>query len=364
MTDLLYNKFGLKSIFNIQNKENPQRAVRKGKIMNGITILGAGSYTPSFAVSNDMLTEFIDTSDEWISSRTGIRNRYMSPDKANYEMAAEAAKAALKNAGKTAQDIDFIIVSTCSPDFYYPNMACLVQKQIGAENCPCIDINSACTGFINSLDVARNYLATGDYKTILIVSSERLSPQIDFKDRGSCILFGDGAGAVVVEYGENKPYYSILGAEGDMFEALYCKANYKPNFPEFDGNEIFKELCNTPEKECYLQMDGKAVYKFAVDAMASAVDKVLTKAGCTIDDIDIVVPHQANIRIIQSALKKMKVDDSKVLINLQDHGNTSSACIPVALAELMAQGRLERGMKVCLVGFGAGLTYGACIFEY
>ncbi len=332
--------------------------------MNGITILGAGSYNPSFAMTNEMLTEFIDTSDEWISSRTGIKTRLMSPDKANYQMAAEAAKAALKSAGKTAEDIDFIIVSTCSPDFYYPNMACLVQKQIGATGCPCIDINTACTGFINALDIARNYLATGDYKTILIVSSERLSSHVDYNDRGSCILFGDGAGAVVVEKGEDKPYYSILGAEGDMFEALYCKANYKPNFPKFDGNEVFNELIDTPEKECYLQMDGKAVYKFAVDAMANAVDKVLQKSGLTIDDIDLVVPHQANIRIIQSALKKMKVADEKVFTNLENHGNTSSACIPVGLSELMESGRLKRGMKICLVGFGAGLTYGACIFEY
>lgn len=332
--------------------------------MDGITILGAGSYNPSFSMTNEMLTEFIDTSDEWISSRTGIKTRLMSPDKANYQMAAEAAKAAMKSAGKTAEDIDFIIVSTCSPDFYYPNMACLVQKQIGAEGCPCIDINTACTGFINALDIARNYLATGDYTTILVVSSERLSSQIDYNDRGSCILFGDGAGAVVVEKGEDKPYYSILGAEGDMFEALYCKANYKPNFPKFDGNEVFSELIDTPEKECYLQMDGKAVYKFAVDAMANAVDKVLQKSGLTIEDIDLVIPHQANIRIIQSALKKMKVADEKVFTNLENHGNTSSACIPVGLAELMESGRLKRGMKICLVGFGAGLTYGACIFEY
>lgn len=332
--------------------------------MNGITILGAGSYTPSLTVTNEMLTEFIDTSDEWISTRTGIKERHMSPDKANYEMAAEAARKALQSSGKTAQEIDLIIVSTCTPDFYYPNMACLVQKQIGATGCPCIDINAACTGFINALDIARNYLATGDYKTILIVSSERLSSHVDFNDRGSCILFGDGAGAVVVEKGEDKSYYSVFGAEGDMFEALYCKANYKPNAPWFNGNEIFAELIDTPEKECYLQMDGKAVYKFAVDAMANAVDMVLQKSQLSIEDIDLVIPHQANIRIIQSALRKMKVDDDKVFTNLERNGNTSSACIPVGLAELMESGRLKRGMKICLVGFGAGLTYGACIFEY
>ena len=170
--------------------------------MNGITILGTGEYTPETVVTNEMFTKFIDTTDEWITTRTGIRERRMSPDKPNFMMAAEAAKAALASAGKTAKDIDCIIVSTCSPDFYYPNTACLVQNLIGAQPCACMDVNTACTGFITAVDIARNFLANDTYKTVLIVASERLTSQIDYTDRASCILFGDGAGAVVVEKGE------------------------------------------------------------------------------------------------------------------------------------------------------------------
>ena len=336
----------------------------KEKYMDGITILGTGEYTPPVAETNEMFTKFIDTSDEWIYTRTGIKERRMSPDTPNFVMAAKAAKMALKNAGKTAKDIDCIIVSTCSPDFFYPSTACLVQNIIGAQPCACMDVNTACTGFISALDIAKVYLAANTYKTILVIASERLTSQIDYEDRGSCILFGDGAGAVVVEKGEGKLYYSHMGAEGDMLENLYCKVYYDRNNPFFTGDKMLDDIIDTPQKERYLQMDGKAVYKFAVDAMASAVEEVCRQSGFRIDNIDIVIPHQANIRIIQSALKKMNVDTSKVYTNLETHGNTSSSCIPMCLAELDEAGRLQRGMKICLVGFGAGLTYGASIFEY
>ncbi len=333
--------------------------------MNGINILGVGTYTPELTVTNAMYEKFLDTSDEWIKTRTGIEERRMSPDTPNYMMAAKAAEAAIADAGITAKDIDLILLSTCSPDFFYPSMSCMVQKTIGAEPCACMDINAACSGFIYALDIARAYLETDMYKRILIVSSERLSPMLDFNDRGSCILFGDGAGAAVVEKKENSYYYSHAGADGDMLESLYCKVNYDvSNNPFFKGYKGIEDKIDTHEKERYLQMDGKAVYKFAVDAMATSAASVCEKAGITIDDVDLIVPHQANMRIIQSAVKKMGADSEKVFINLQKHGNTSSACIPTCLAELKAGGRLKRGMKLCLVGFGAGLTYGGCLFEY
>ena len=240
----------------------------------------------------------------------------------------------------------------------------LVQNLIGAQPCACMDVNTACTGFITAVDIARNFLANDTYKTVLIVASERLTSQIDYTDRASCILFGDGAGAVVIEKGEGKEYYSHSGAEGDMLQSLYCKNFYDRNNPYFKGDDCLKDIIDTPNKERYLQMDGKAVYKFAVDAMANAVEYVCEHSGVSLDDIDLVIPHQANIRIIQSALKKMNVDLDKVFTNLETHGNTSSSCIPMCLAELDRQGRLKRGMKICLVGFGAGLTYGATIFEY
>ncbi len=331
--------------------------------MSGISIIGTGSYLPEFIATNEMFTKFIETTDEWITTRTGISERRISPDKPNFIMGAEACKKALANAGIEGKDIDAIIVSTCSPDFFYPNTACLIQNIIGADGCAAIDINTACTGFITALDIARNYLAADIYKTILVVASERLTSQIDYEDRASCILFGDGAGAAVVQKGSGL-YYSTMGAKGDMLRDLYCKVEYNRNNPFFKGDDILKDIINTPQKERYLQMDGKAVYKFAVDAMADAVDKVCAQSGFDINDLDLVIPHQANIRIIQSALKKMNVDESKVYTNLETHGNTSSSCIPMCLAELDEAGRLKRGMKICLVGFGAGLTYGACIFEY
>lgn len=331
--------------------------------MSGIKIIGTGTYLPEFIATNEMFTKFIDTTDEWITTRTGISERRISPDKPNFVMAAEASKQAMQNAGVTAKDIDAIIVSTCSPDFFYPNTACLIQNLIGANGSAAMDINTACTGFISALDVARVYLAADVYKTILVVASERLTSQIDYEDRASCILFGDGAGAAVVQKGDGL-YYSHLGAEGDMLKDLYCKVLYDRNNPFFKGDDMLKDIINTPQKERYLQMDGKAVYKFAVDAMAAAVEKVCADSGFDINELDLVIPHQANIRIIQSALKKMNVDQSKVYTNLEKHGNTSSSCIPMCLAELDKAGRLKRGMKICLVGFGAGLTYGACIFEY
>ncbi|MCH5324063.1 MAG: ketoacyl-ACP synthase III [Eubacterium sp.] len=331
--------------------------------MSGIKIIGTGAYVPEFVATNEMFTKFIDTSDEWIATRTGISERRISPDKPNFWMSAEAAKEAIANAKISASDIDAIIVSTCSPDFFYPNTACLIQHIIGADGCAAIDINTACTGFITALDIARVYLAADIYKTVLVVAGERLTSQIDYEDRSSCILFGDGAGAAVVQKGDGI-YYSHMGAKGDMLQDLYCKVEYNRNNPFYTGDDILKDIINTPQKERYLQMDGKAVYKFAVDAMADAVDKVCEQSGFNINDLDLVIPHQANIRIIQSALKKMDVDESKVYTNLETHGNTSSSCIPMCLSELDRAGRLQRGMKICLVGFGAGLTYGACIFEY
>lgn len=334
--------------------------------MQGIRITGIGSYIPERIVTNEDFTKFIDTTDEWIVSRTGISERRFSTDKLNHEMAAEAARAAIADAKADVQDIDLIICSTCTPDFLYPSCSCLIQNLIGAENAACIDTNSACTGFITALDMARRYLCTGDYKRILVVASEFLSRMLDFEDRGSCFLFGDGAAAVVVEAAESA-YTSVMGAEGDPLKALYCKVNYFGKIPMegFENTEQgIKDRLDTEKKNKYLQMDGKAVYKFAVDAMAKSVDKVCKKAGITVDDLDLVIPHQANIRIIQAAMKSMSVPAEKVYINIEKRANTSSVCIPTCLYELARDGKLKRGMKICLVGFGAGLTSGAIYFEY
>lgn len=331
--------------------------------MNGLEILGTGSYVPDFEADNDKFSEILDTSDEWIYPRTGIKRRHLAVDKPNHFMASEAAKKAVEDAGIDPKDIDLIIVSTCTPEFFYPAMSCLVQKRMGAVNAACFDVNAACTGFITALDIAQKYLAADKYKTVMIVSSEKLSNQQDYTDRASCILFGDAAGAVVLR-GSNKPFYSFLGAEGDEFDALYCKIHYEHNCPFYEDQDAFYNgRFDTFAKQNYLWQDGKAVYKFAVNAMHNAVLNVAAQGGYDVSDLDIIIPHQANMRIIGKATELLGIPPEKVYTNIEYMGNVSSACIPVGIDELNHAGRLKTGMKLCVVGFGAGLTYGAAIME-
>lgn len=331
--------------------------------MNGIDILGTGSYIPDFVADNDKFAEILDTSDEWITPRTGIKQRRISTDKPNYYMGAQAAKNALADANLKAEDIDLILVSTCTPDFFYPSASCLIQREIGAENAACIDVNSACTGFISALDIAQKYLAVTPSMKILIVATEKLSTHLDYTDRTMCILFGDGAGAAVVS-GADRLCCTTLGAAGDDFKALYCKVNYVPNCPwHGDIDAFYENRFDTEEKRHYLQSDGHAVYKFAVNAMNRAVRTVLDKAQCDIEDIDLLIPHQANLRIIDKATDMLGISPDKVFKNIHKYGNISSACIPLALDELKKSGRLKSGMRICFVGFGAGLTYGAIIMD-
>lgn len=331
--------------------------------MSGIEIIGTGSYVPEFIANNDKFAEFLETSDEWIFPRTGIKQRHILTDKPNYYMGVQAAKKAVEDAGLTPFDIDLIIVSTCTPDFFYPAMSCLIQKNIGAEKAACFDINSACTGFITAVDMAQKYLASGAYKNILVVATEKLSAQQDYTDRANCILFGDAAGAAVLR-GSDKPFYSHLGAAGDEFEALYCKIHYESNCPFYgDQNAFYDNRFDTFAKQNCLWQDGKAVYKFAVNAMADAVRNVAEQGGYSIDDLDIVIPHQANLRIIGKATELLGIPSDKVYTNIEYMGNVSSACIPVGLDELRKAGRITAGTNLCFVGFGAGLTYGAIILE-
>ncbi len=330
--------------------------------MRGIKILGAGTYMPDTVASNDWFSTILDTNDEWIYTRTGIRERRISTDKPNWYMASEASKAALADSGIDPSEIDLVLAATCSPDYFYPALSCIVQQQTGAVNAAAFDINSACTGFINALDTASRFLQDSDYRNILIVASERLAPHCDYTDRTASILFGDGAGAAVVTRSD-KPMWSYLSAKGDFFNALYCKVDQsRANCPLLEPDALPEGIIDTEAKTHTLQMNGKAVYKFAVDAMETAVNKVLEKSGLTTGDIDLYIPHQANARIIESAVKGLKLPPEKVYVNLEKHGNTSSACIPTCLAELKADGRIKDGMTICLVGFGAGLTSGAIVF--
>jgi 3-oxoacyl-[acyl-carrier-protein] synthase-3 len=330
---------------------------------SGIKILGTGSFKPNFVVENDDFARIggLETDDEWITSRTGISRRRLNCGSSNYAMSAKAAKRALDSANVNATEIDMVIAATSTPDFFYPSLSCLVQRAVGASNAFAIDVSAACTGFVNALDIARNYLATNSAKKILIVAGEMLSNQADFTDRATCVLFGDGAGAVVVE-ASDKLYESCLGAKGEDFAelALYCRVPYDCNSPFGES----RESRESPESESpYIVMDGKAVYKFATEIMPRATKAVVEKAGLELADIDLLIPHQANIRIIKTAMKSLDVPMEKVYVNIEDTGNISSACIPVCLDELFAAGRIKSGMKVCMTAFGAGLTYGSIILE-
>lgn len=331
--------------------------------MSGVDILATGSYIPGFTADNNKFSEFLDTSDEWIFPRTGIKQRHIAVKEPNWYMGAEAAKNALESVSFDPLNVDLIIVSTCTPDFFYPAMSCLIQKRLGAVNAACFDVNSACTGFISAVDIAQKYLETGKYRNVLIVSSEKLSAQTDYTDRASCILFGDAAGAVLLGKSD-KLFCSFLGAQGDEFEALYCKIHYNSNCPFYDDKEDFyNNRFDTFAKQNFLVQDGKAVYKFAVNAMANAVNNAAAQADCRTEEIDLVIPHQANLRIIEKATELLGIPSDKVYTNIEYMGNVSSACIPVGLDELNKSGRIKKGMKLCFVGFGAGLTYGSIIME-
>lgn len=323
--------------------------------MKSVEIIGTGSYVPQRVVTNDELSAIVETSDEWISTRTGISERRISLGENTSDLAAKAALDALKNAKLVAKDIELIIVATTSPDSFVPSTACIVQELIGASNAVCFDISAACTGFIFALNTAAQYIKTGEYKTALVVGSEVLSKIMNWKDRNTCVLFGDGAGAAVLKAGEEgiiKTYIASDGVKGREF--LHCFASQVKN--PFMNNSV-----DTVDK---INMNGKEVFKFAVRVMANSIEKVLDDSQNSIEDIDYIVPHQANIRIIDFVAKKLKIDKDKFFINLNKYGNTSGASIPLALDEMNKKGLLKKGSKVIFVGFGGGLTWGSVLVKW
>lgn len=330
--------------------------------MFGINILGTGSYVPKIKVTNDDLSKIVETNDEWISTRTGIKTRYMNDGEATWFMGAEAAKKAIAAANIDPAEIGLIIDSTVSGDFFTPSVACLIQNEIGAVNSAAFDINAACSGFVYALDTAKRYLQTDEsLKYVLVVANEMLSRITDFTDRSTCVLFGDGAGAVVIERSE-KLYSSYTAADGTGGKFLYAKKEFAPHpFRTTEGIDYGADY--TGAGQCLIQ-DGREVYKFAVRALPFAAERAAEKIGLDLESIDIFVPHQANIRIIEAAAKSMGASMDKFIVCLDTHGNTSSASMPTALDEAVRSGRIKRGDKLCLVGFGAGLTMGAVITEY
>jgi 3-oxoacyl-[acyl-carrier-protein] synthase-3 len=333
--------------------------------LDGINILGTGSYLPELCVGNDKMSKLVDTDDEWITTRTGIKNRHMTCGEPTWYMGARAAKRALEDAGADALEIGLIIDATITGDFFTPSVSCLIQREIGAANAAAFDLNAACTGFVYALDTARRFLMTDpDLKYALVVANETLSGVVNFNDRSTCILFGDGAGAVVIERSA-KLYGAWLGADGRLSNVLYAKSHLKRHPFEIE-NPVRVDGMETdyPGGEGCIVQHGKDVYKFATRAFPEAVEKAAEKAGIDIADIDVFVPHQANVRIIESAAERLGVSLDKFILNLRHVGNTSGASIPLALDKNVRNGRVKRGDKCCLAGFGAGATLGAVVLEY
>jgi len=323
--------------------------------MNEVQIIGTGSYAPLNIMTNRQLSEIVDTSDEWIVSMTGIKQRHISRGENTSDLATKAALSALKDAKVKAEDIDLIIVASTSPDQFVPATACIVQGNIGAVNAMAFDISAACTGFIFALNVATQFLRTGEHTRALIIGAEVLSKIVDWADRNTCILFGDGAGAAVLEVGSLRGIISINSAsEGQKGKFLTCPTvDVKNTFTK--GNDNFKAT---------ISMDGKEIFKFAVKTIASSVTKILKENNYTIEDIKYIVCHQANFRIIDFVVKRLKADKDKFFVNLDRYGNTSAASIPIAMDEMNKRGLLTAGDKIILVGFGGGLTYGASLIEW
>lgn len=332
--------------------------------MAGIKIVGMGSYLPEKVVTNDDFAKIVETSDEWIVKRTGISTRHIACGEPTWYLGTQAAENAVKDAGIDVSEIGLIICTTVTPDYSTPSTSCIIQRELGAIGCMAIDVNCACSGFVYATDMARRYLMTDDsIKYVLVVANESLSKITDYSDRATCILFGDGAAAAVYALEPEGEFTSYLGADGNGAKFLCAKGIPPRN--AFTPKDCRVYDCGMPEGNgTYLAQDGKEVYKFAVNALPDAVTKALEKKNMSVDEIDWFIPHQANVRIIETAAKNLGVSMDKFCVNLATHGNTSSASIPLCLDEFIKNGTIKRGDRICLVGFGAGLTYGAVIFDY
>lgn len=327
----------------------------------GISILGMGSYVPDQKLTNDDFARFIETNDEWIRTRTGIVSRPMAGWEPTWYMGKQASLKAIAAAGIDPAEIGLVISCTVTSDFLTPSMASVIQHETGAVNAAAFDLNAACSGFVYAVDTARRFLDTDDsMKYVLVVANEALSRFVDFTDRTTCILFGDGAAAAVIERSD-KLYSAALGSDGsgaahlcarslEIAPEVRLESDFDDGFPETKLNKIVQ--------------NGKEVYKFAVQALPKSFELAASKINVTKDEIDWFVPHQANIRIIETAAKKLGVPMEKFIVTLDHFGNTSSASIPLALCEGIEKGMIKRGQKLALIGFGAGLTYGGIIIEY
>ena len=313
------------------------------------SIKSVGSHVPSGILTNADLEKMVETSDSWIRERTGIvERRIAAVDESATDLAANAAKDALNAGGFRPEDTDLIVCSTSTPDSMFPSVASRVQERIGASG-PAFDVQAACTGFLYALSVADRFISGGDAKQAIVIGTETLTKIVNFRDRGTCVVFGDGAGAVVLGPGPMGIKSCVLGSDGSGGDLIYVA-------PGADG----PEGPGRPE----IRMDGRRVFRFATEILAQATLQALDKANVRLEEVRLIVPHQANARIIEAAAKRLGVNGDVMVNNIANYGNTSTASIPLALKEALAAGRLERGDHLVLVGFGAGLTWGACVIEW
>ena len=316
-------------------------------------IIGTGSYVPAQVVTNEDLAKIVDTSDEWIAGRTGIRQRRVVREEGTSHMAAEAARKALENAGMDAKELDLILMGTTSPDHCFPSGACEVQEAIGAVNACGFDVSAACSGFLFALSTMQAFIQAGIYRTGLVIGADCISKLVDWKDRSTCVLFGDGAGAAVVRAEDTGVIHTVMKSDGAKWNVLSCVSR--------TGGNFINGITTEPG---FITMDGQEVFKFAVKTVPACIHQVLEESGVSIDEVKYFVLHQANYRIVESVAKRLKQPMDKFPMNMEFYGNTSAATVPILLDEMNRAGKLNKGDKIVMSGFGAGLTWGATLLEW
>ena len=339
-------------------KKQPRSSPRSGKALRTVSIVGTGSYMPEKRLTNEDLMRMVDTSDEWITTRTGIKERRIAgKDELTSDMASKAALKALEQAEVSPADVDLLLVATATPDMLFPATACFVQKKIGAKNAACLDISAACAGFLFGIEIAQQFITSHTHNTVLVIGAEKLTSITNWTDRNTCVLFGDGAGAAVLQHrGRSHGVISThIGSDGNFTDILFMPGG---------GSRCPITAENAHLNLNTIHMTGKEVYKQAVTAMLNAAKKALDQAGLSIEDIACVIPHQANVRIIEAIADRLGISRDKMFVNLDRYGNTSAAAVAIALDEANRSGRIKPGDYILMVVFGGGLTWASTILEW
>ncbi len=336
----------------------PQPRTRTQQPKRTVSIIGTGSYMPEKILTNAELETLVDTTDDWIVSRTGFKERRVAAaDECTIDLAAKAALSAMENAGITADEIDLIIVATITPDMFFPSTACFVQHKIGAKKAACFDVSAACAGFLYALEIAQQFITSHTYNTILVIGAEKLTSIVDWTDRNTCVLFGDGAGAAILQHrkGGHGVISTYMASDGGLSDILYIPGG---------GSRFPINKDNADQRLNCIKMNGKETYKHAVTSMLDAATRALAAAGIGTKDLACIIPHQANLRIIEAIAHRMDVPLDRFMVNLDRYGNTSAAAVAIALDEAHRTGRMQVGDYVLLVVFGGGLTWASSVIQW